>query len=563
MNTPPPPAATPAAAHQSQPPLSAASRRRRWLTAGGALRAAAATVGGLALAAAFAPSTWWWSAVIGIALLTLAVHGQRTRAALSLGLLFGLAFYLPLLSWVTVFVGGIALALPVAEALLTAPAVAVMALCTRRLPGWWPVGAAAAWVAGEALRARFPFGGFPWATIAFTQPDGPLLPAAGVIGTPGLSFLTALTGAGLAAAARLAFTHRHRGRPGVPTVAVVAAGLALLTPLSVAWVGRAAAPTPDPSTTVQVAVIQGNVPRPGLDFNAERRAVTDLHARQTAALAQAVRDGTQPPPDLVIWPENSSDIDPYRNQDAYDVIQTAVTDIGVPVLIGAVVQDDDPTSPGTYNQGIVWDPATGPGASYTKRHPVPFAEYMPYRSFFRLFTPWVDSAGYFIPGTHAGNLDIAGVNIGDVICFEVVYDDLVRDVVNGGAQIIVVQTNNATFGYTDETYQQQAMSRVRAVEHARPVLIAATSGVSAIIRPDGSVQDQIPLFTPGYLAAAIPTTSDTTIGTRIGAPIEWTLITAVLLGLGIVDHHARTRRRHHRTTADEPAAGEQTCRIDS
>ena len=82
----------------------------------------------------------------------------------------------------------------------------------------------------------------------------------------------------------------------------------------------------------------------------------------------------------------------------------------------------------------------------------------------------------------AGNLVIAGVNVGDVICFEVVYDDLVRDVVRGGAQVLVVQTNNATFGYTDETYQQQAMSRVRAVEHGRDVLIAATSGVIAVIR---------------------------------------------------------------------------------
>ena len=167
--------------------------------------------------------------------------------------------------------------------------------------------------------------------------------------------------------------------------------------------------------------------------------------------------------------------------------------------------------------GIVWDPVTGPGETYDKRHPLPFGEYMPYRSFFRIFSDKVDLLrGTFLPGDVPGNLDVAGVNVGDVICFEVVYDDLVRDVVNGGAQVLVVQTNNATFGYTNETYQQQAMSRVRAVEHGREVLISSTSGVSAVIRPDGTVESTIPLFTPGYLTPTVPliTRDDSRYGSR-------------------------------------------------
>ena len=159
---------------------------------------------------------------------------------------------------------------------------------------------------------------------------------------------------------------------------------------------------------------------------------------------------------------------------------------------------------------------------------------MPYRSFFRIFSDKVDLVrGTFLPGDVPGNLDIAGVNVGDVICFEVVYDNLVRDVVNGGAQVLVVQTNNATFGYTNETYQQQAMSRVRAVEHGREVLISSTSGVSTVIRPDGTVESTIPLFTPGYMTPTVPLITATTPGTVLGGPLEWVLALAAPLALAV------------------------------
>jgi apolipoprotein N-acyltransferase len=315
----------------------------------------------------------------------------------------------------------------------------------------------------------------------------------------------------------------------------------LLAPFLFGLVGRATVQHGTDAPTETIAVIQGDVPRPGLEFNAERRAVLDMHAQRTHELAAEVRAGTKPQPTLVIWPENSTDIDPYRNADANAVISAAATDIGVPILVGAVVQADTPGE--GYNMGIVWDPVTGPGQTYTKRHPLPFGEYMPLRSFFRLFSDKVDlQRGTFLPGERPGNFDIAGVQIGDVICFEVVYDDLVRDVVDGGAQVLVVQTNNATFGYTDETYQQQAMSRVRAVEHGRSVLISSTSGVSTVIRPDGTIESTIGLFTPGYLTPSVPLIDTTTPGTVLGGPLEWLLALATPVALAYTVLAARRRR---------------------
>ena len=519
----------------------AAGRLTRWrssLLGFGGLRILAAIAGGIALYFAFAPSTLWWSAIVGFALLGLAVDGRSWKAGFGLGLLFGLAFFLPLLSFTNIYVGDFPwYALSVMEALLTAPVGALIAVASRRLP-LWPLWAAGAWMTGEALRARVPFGGFPWGAVAFSQPDGPLLPLASLLSATGLGFLTALAGFALAQLARALVVHRSSWR----SVAVLSAVGMLVLPFVLGLVGLATVQHGEDAPTRTIAVIQGDVPRPGLEFNAERRAVLDMHAQRTHELAAAVRAGTSPQPELVIWPENSTDIDPYRNADANAVISAAAQDIGVPILVGAVVQADTPGE--GYNMGIVWDPVTGPGQTYTKRHPLPFGEYMPYRSFFRIFSDKVDLVrGTFLPGDVPGNLDVAGVNVGDVICFEVVYDDLVRDVVNGGAEVLVVQTNNATFGYTNETYQQQAMSRVRAVEHGREVLISSTSGVSTVIRPDGTIESSIPLFTPGYLTPSVPLISATTPGTVLGGPLEWILALATPLALVVVTVLSRRRSK--------------------
>jgi apolipoprotein N-acyltransferase len=410
------------------------------------------------------------------------------------------------------------------------------------------------WVADEAVRGRWPLGGFPWGRLGFSQVDGPFTALAAYGGVPLVSFAVALTGALLAAAAlALARVLRNartaaEGRPGLRAAAVAVVGV-LAVPLigTVAGLPLAGASLTTGGPTRTVAVIQGNVPRAGLDFNAQRRAVLDNHATQTQELAAAVARGDAAQPDLVIWPENSSDIDPYDNADAAQVITRAARAIGAPILVGAVVD-----GPGRYvsNTGIVWDPVTGPGDSYVKRHPVPLAEYVPARSFFRFFSDKVDLVRHdFIQGSEVGNLDIGGAQVGDVICFEIAYDGLVSNVVDGGAGMIVVQTNNATFGFTDESEQQLAMSRLRAVEFGRTVVVAATSGISAVVAPDGSLVRRSQLFTPDTFVEEIAQRDQRTVAERLGAGPEWVL---TALGAGAVlavAVPALTRRRAARRTA--------------
>jgi apolipoprotein N-acyltransferase len=506
-----------------------------------------AAVGGLVLVLAFPGYDLVLLAPLGPAALALAVRGQRVRSGAWLGLVFGLAFFVPLLSWTGIYVGPFPwLALAVWEAVHLAVLGAATALTSRLR--FWPVWTAALWVADEALRGRFVLDGFPWGRLGFSQTEGPLLALAAYGGVPLVSFAVALTGTLLAAAVVAV----HRGLRAAPMAeergtSLRAGALLLVAALTVPLVGMLAwLPLPGASLTeggptATVAVVQGDVPRAGLDFNAQRRAVLDNHVQRTLELAEAVAAGEEPQPDVVVWPENSSDIDPYTNADAARQIDRAASAVDAPILVGAVVE-----GPGEYisNTAIVWDPADGPGETYVKRHPVPLAEYVPARDFFRFFSDKVDLVRRdFIAGDEVGVLDVDGIRLGDLICFEVVYDGLVGDVVDGGAGMIVVQTNNATFGFTDESAQQLAMSRLRAVEHGRTVVVAATSGISAVVAPDGTIRRSSRLFTPDVFVEEIAQRDSTTVAQRLGAAPEWALAAVGAVALLAAARPTLLRRR--------------------
>lgn len=496
---------------------SPATLRSRWLP--GARPLAAAAASGVVLDLAFAPVAIPLLAPVAVAGLLLAVRDRSARHGAVLAGAFGLGFFLPLLHWSGTVAGPLAwIALVLLQTAVLLPVGAALAVVTR-VPGW-PVWSAGVWVAGEALRSRAPFGGFPWGRLAFSQPDTALTPLAAVGGAPLVTFGVAAVGGALA----LLVT-----RPGRRALWAVVPALVVLSVASLV-------PTPTGGPTTTVAVVQGNVPRLGLDFNAQRSAVLRNHVAATRELADAVRAGTAPNPDLVIWPENASDIDPFGDPEARALIDGAVRDIGVPVLVGTLIAAGDQVD----NAGVVWDPVTGPGERYVKRHPVPFGEYVPLRSLLRRVTSKVDLVPRdFRSGDTPGVLDVGAARVGDVICFEVAYDDLVRDVVTGGGRLLVVQTNNATFGRSGETEQQLAMGRLRAVEHGRAVLVAATSGVSAVIAPDGEVLDRAEVFTRDVLVHEVPQRTALTLATRLGGLPEAALALVGLVALGT----ALVRRR--------------------
>ena len=504
-----------------------------------------AAAGGL-LFFAFPPYGFWPLAPIAVALLSLVVHGRGPAWGAGQGLIFGVTFFVPLLSWSGIEVGAAPwLILSGVQALFCAALGAALPL-VQRLRGW-PLWAACLWVAQEWARSRVPFGGFPWGRLAFSQPHTWFTPYAAYGGAPLVTFAVALCGGLLAAAYVLAV---RRGRPRQWVSAAAGVVMVPLVGLA-AWSGITAGGA-DPRVTV--AVVQGNVPRLGLDFNAQRAAVLNNHVQRTLELAGQVRSGQVRRPAFVVWPENSSDIDPLVNADARQAIDDAASALGVPILVGTVL---DGPGQNVRNAGIVWDPELGPGQTYVKRHPVPFAEYIPLRSLARLVSKDVDRVRHdFVAGSSPGVLAIGGQRVGDVICFEVAYDGLVRDAA-AHTGMLLVQTNNATFDRSGETWQQLAMGRLRAVEYGRTVVVAATSGVSAVIGPDGTVLDQSAVFTPDLLVEPVPVRGGLTLAARLGALPEWLASLAGLAAAGWAAARPRVAAamRRRRTAPEAAAAG--------
>ncbi|MFJ9587428.1 apolipoprotein N-acyltransferase [Streptomyces acidicola] len=491
------------------------------------LPAAAAALSGVLLYVSFPPRTLWWLVLPAFAVFGWVLRGRTWKSGFGLGYLFGLGFLLPLLVWTGVEVGpGPWLALVVIEAVFVGFVGAGIAVASR-LPGA-PVWAAALWIAGEAARARVPFGGFPWGKIAFGQADGVFLPLAALGGTPVLGFAVVLCGFGLYELVRLAVEARrtHAVRRAAASVAL----LSVAVPVVGALGARSLVSDTAEDGTATVAVIQGNVPRAGLDFNSQRRAVLDYHVRETERLAAEVRAGKVPRPDFVLWPENSSDIDPFRNPDAYAVIDGAAQAIGAPISVGGVVVKDGKL----YNEQILWDPSKGPTDTYDKRQIQPFGEYLPLRSLIgAINSEWTSMVRQdFSRGSEPGVFTMDGTKVGLVTCYEAAFDWAVRSEVTDGAQMISVPSNNATFDRSEMTYQQLAMSRIRAVEHSRTVTVPVTSGVSAVIMPDGEITQKTGMFVADSLVQKVPLRSSETPATRLGVLPEMLLVLIAAGGLG-------------------------------
>lgn len=517
-------------------------------------RLSCAVGGGLLLCASFPSLNWWWGAVVAAALLAWVLTHPATTPAGGLGyaFLFGLAFYLPLLPWVGLLVGPIPwIALATVSALFPA----LFGLCAatvRGLPGW-PLWFALLWAAQEWLKSIGPFGGFPWGSVAFGQTHGPFLPLVHLGGVALLSMAIMLVGFSATAIALEIAKLWHAGHPASRTAdggraddpdqappAVVLPGVCICLVLFasvIVWPQvRHAGTGSGGEPSVTVAAIQGNVPRLGFEFNEQRRAVLDNHIQETLRLAEDVRSGAAPQPQFVIWPEDSSDIDPLVNTDAALEISQAAAAIGAPILIGSVldVPGRPPQDPNYTNTMIVWNPSTGPADRHDKEIVQPFGEYLPMPWLFKHLSGYADRAGSFVPRQGSDVVHIAGVPVGVATCWEVIFDRVPRKAVLGGAQLLAVPANNATFNKR-MSEQQLAFAKVRAVEHDRYVVVAGTTGISAVVAPDGGELARTEFFQPAYLDMQVRLKTRLTPATRWGPLLQWVIVLAagavILVGI--------------------------------
>lgn len=502
-----------------------------------------AAVGGWLTNLAFPDRGWWPLAYLGVALLLLALRGVGVGRAGVIGLVWGLAFFLPHIYWAVHATGSLLPwgALSLAQGFYIAGFAAVW---TVARDGVWvrdhpPVKiglAAVIWVGIEQLRGSWPFGGFPWGILAFSQTNAPLLRLAPYGGEVLVSAVVVVIAALLAMAWvrwRQLSIAASLGATGA--VLVLALGGWLLPVYTGAEAG-----------TLRVGAVQGNVPQQGAHWADQAREITANHSRGTQQLAELVGTGKL---DLVLWPESAADIDPRTDAEQAALVEAATRAAGAPVLLGTQRFPVDEEV--RYNEMVVWQAGQGAGATYAKQHPVPFGEYVPYRDFFRRITPLVDRIGTdMAAGTRPALMSIPverlerEVDLTVGICFEVAYADLIREGVLGGGELIVIPTNNASFGYSAESTQQLAMSRFRAVEHGRATIQISTVGVSGVIMPDGAMTQRSGLFTAEEMTAMVPLRTTLTPAARLGAALEvtaWILAAAGAVA-GLLSRTRRTGR---------------------
>jgi len=489
-----------------------------------------AVVAGFVLTGSFPGLGWWPLAFVGTALMLWSLIGRTFLSGVLVGLFGGFSFFGSLVLWSTVYLGPVPwLALSSATTVFFAAGTGLIAVVWRWAPVLWPTRlgrlglvpliVAGVWLTREAVISVWPWGGFSWGRLSFSQSESPFGHLAAYLGASGLSFLIAWL------CALLLQLARERTAPwslrGGLAVAAVAGVLAVP-----AW------PTPA-SGSIRVAAVQGDSDS-GLFAQHRPGEILQDHISGTLPLIGQ-------PIDLVVWPENASDLDPLRYPQAADALDYLSANIGAPIVTGTITQDGDKT----YNSVLLWEAGKGAVAQYDKMHPVPFAEYLPDRDFFYPLAPDLFKLvprDYSI-GTRPNVFDIDGVKAGIAICFDIVDDSLIQRMADGGAQLILAPTNNADFGHTDESAQQLAIARLRAIETGRSLVNISTVGTSAIIAPDGSTIDRLPVFEPGSMVAEVPLSTAVTPAMAAVRGPEWLGCGIGLAGLLMSLGAARGSRR--------------------
>jgi len=460
---------------------------------------------GLLLSAAFKPIGLWFAAPLAIALLINAINKNGKHFA-SIAI-FAFTFNAAGLIWSNKYVG-------------IAPWIALVLLQTifylplgflKQIGESWYFFLPVAFLALEEVRSRFPFGGFGWLRIGFSQVDAPYARLASIGGVSLLSLATLLLGVA-------AFELAKRGS-GI-TLPAIAIALTLS--------GIFVLPNNSPRQTFQVLAVQGSVPKLGLDFNERATEVFYRHliATENALTKIENSNGKETKPNLIIWPENSVDVDPFNNPKIGVAISSLVDKTEVPIIIGAVLRTDGQLQ----NASILWEPKIAATTRYLKRHLTPFGEVMPLRSALTFFSDLPNQIEDFSPGKSAVIHRVGQANIAPIICFELIDDRLIQSAADQ-SNFFVVQTNSATFANTSESAQQLAITRIRSIEHARYSVSVSTVGISAIIDTNGLVLKSTKENIAASINGSVALNATRTIYDRVGE-FAWLLVLLIGLGFG-------------------------------
>lgn len=489
-----------------------------------------AVSGGILNAGAFPGLSWWPLVFLGTPLLLASLTATRLRVAVTSAVAGSAAFWGVHTYWLTVYLGPAPwLALAGLQTVFMAVACVTIALIWRttehriratsgRLIAI-PIMTAAVWTVREMAAGTWPYGGFAWGKLAYSQADSPLGELAAWVGVNGLSFLLvslcALT------------VQVARDRETLPKLSLVAPAA-----VAVALISVPAFPV-ETTGTLRVGAAQGNSEAGLLAANEPGRILQDHLAATEPLLGQDL--------DLLVWPENAVDIDPLRSPETSGILDRVSARVNAPILVGALTASGGEE----FNSALLWEGGEGATGRYDKKHLVPFAEYLPDRNFWYPLAPDLFSLipGDLSIGTRPNILDVSSVTVGVAICFDIVDDALIGEMIDGGAEIILAPTNNADFGTTDQSAQQLAIARMRAIETGRSVVNASTVGVSAMLGPSGATIDQLTPFIPGAMIGEVPLSSTITPAMALRTPLSWAITALSIVSITVLIPARRGRAR--------------------
>jgi apolipoprotein N-acyltransferase len=522
------------------------------------VRLGAALASGGLLAAAFPPLDWGVVALVALVPLLLAVETIRPRTAALLGYVAGLTFFGLHLLWIAQFLswtGAVAWlawgALSAIQASFVAAFVALVP-ATRPLGVWRLLVLPACWAVLELVRAHHPLGGFPWGLLATSQHDaGPLLPLARVVGGFGLAAAIVAVNLAVALWLRALWSGAQEGarvkrpegsgepRGGAPVKRALAlAGLPLLVAglLGARLVVPAAPPPTGPAlevTVVQAGLRGGH----GLSQGQTTEEVFANHVRRTETLALTPGD----PPDLVAWGEGAADADPLVDPGRQAAIARAAAAAQAPILLGATTRIDDSHR---ATEGLLFTPQGQLADRYRKRRLVPFGEFVPFGGVLgRLIPATREGVPYDkVPGERLEPLLLDGRPVGPLICWESAYPGDARQLTRDGAQVLLILTNNASFGTGAGPRQHLAAGQLRAVETGRTIVQAAVTGPSALIGPAGRSRFETGLYQDTVVRMPALPRAGLTPYVRYGRGIEAGLLGVAVGGLLLAGLLWRRRR---------------------
>lgn len=475
---------------------------------------APAVLSGLMMAFAFPSADWNWLAWIAFVPLLVVLQEATLRGAFVLGWLTGTAFYLGTLYWIVYVIGSFT---PVPYAVALIPlllASAFLALYHGAFAaavvyagrqGIEPlVFAPLCWVALEWLRSWLGIG-FPWASLGYSQyRSHNLIQIAEITGVYGVSALIVLFNVVIAAIVSLRGTTGARAAQlGVLTIV-----FAVVQQFGVWRLANLAARDADHS--LRAAVIQGNI--------AQEHKWDPEYVEETIAIyANLSREAARANPTLIVWPESAMPFYFERGGFFVEQVRALAGEVNASILFGSPARETDDGKEVLRNRAHLLSPTGDARGYYDKVQLVPFGEYVPLQSWLFFIDKMVAGAAPFVAGDEARALRLDDdVSIGVLICYEAIFPPLARALVDDGANVLVSITNDAWFGPTSAPYQHLSMAAFRAVEHRVPMLRAANTGISAIITPDGTIQNETDLFEAAYRTADLSWPAIDTVYGRFG-----------------------------------------------